>query len=243
MDHPGHMSHATSAGEDRPASHGMAVVGVETIFLSHLAMFHSPHDYQVLMQVAFGKDDAAYRDDRKKNPATLLYTFAPAKFVLTQLFPGPSGEPPALTTITGSLVRNHFEQPDAHPEPPVEISSDVVVDVIDVLYHNRFDPHASALEHLSYVLFGRGSEIFLAHRITKEPDFDQLIAVGVRGVSVSDEQLAQGVDITVTGRPNTHDSRVRDGEKVTALARIDGRDTEVEIDAGVEVYVETNDFT
>jgi hypothetical protein len=44
MEHSDH-SHSGTATQDRPSVHGMAVIGSDTIFLSHLAMFHSPHDY------------------------------------------------------------------------------------------------------------------------------------------------------------------------------------------------------
>ena len=229
--------------EDNPAGHGMAVVGDTTIFLSHLAMFDAPHDYQVILEASFGPADAVYRADRTTNPRTLLYTFAPERFVLTQLFPGKTGKNPALRTFTGALVRNHFEEPPAHPEKAVEIASDVVVDVVTVVHQHKFDPHGEVPEHLTYLLFGKGTELFLAHRITRAPDFDQLVMVVIKGVDVSDDLLRHGVDITVTGRPNAHGDRIREGETVTANARIDGREVPVEIDAEVEVYDETHDFT
>jgi hypothetical protein len=87
----------------------MVVIGSDTIFLSHLPMLHSPHDYQVLLEVTFGAADSVYRDDRDSHPDVRFYTFAPEKFALPDLFPGHAGEPPQRTSFTGSLVRNHFE--------------------------------------------------------------------------------------------------------------------------------------
>ncbi len=221
----------------------MAVVGVDTIFLSHLPMFHSPHDYQVILQVSFGSSDSTYRDDRKENPSTRLYTFDPRKFVLPELFPGEAGEPPTLKSFVGSLVRNHFEQPPAHPEEPVEIASDIVVDVINVIYHHKFDPRAQPLEHLRYILFGKGSERFLAHQINCPPnEFDHLLSVDVQGHDFSDDQLRHGVEVTVTGRPNKPSNKVKERENVAAIARLDGQEVRVEINAKVELYFEIDDL-
>jgi hypothetical protein len=243
MNHSSHSTHSGSAASDRPSVHGMVVIGSDPIFLSHLAMFHSPHDYQVLFEASFGAVDSVYRDDRNAHPNTRFYTFAPEKFVLPELFPGPAGEPARRTSFTGSLVRNHFEQPPAHPDEPVEIATDVRVDVLGVVHHRKFDPHDEELEHLMYLLFGKGPELLLAHRITRSPDFDQLLRVALPGTSITAETLRRAIEITVPGRPNTHDDRITEGRQVTARARIDGQDVPVEIIAGPELYVDTNDFT
>src|SRR5918997_658451 len=145
MDHSSH-GHGAATRPDSPAGHGMIVLGFDTIFLSHLPMFMRLHDYEVVLQASFGPFDSIYRDDGEANPRTRLYTFAPQKFVLPDLFPGPNGEPPRSRSFVGSLVRNHFEQPPAHPEEPVEIASDVVVEVINVVHQHKFDPKAEPLE-------------------------------------------------------------------------------------------------
>lgn len=111
----------------------MLVVGDRKIYLSHLPMFGKPHDYQVILQASFGPADEVYRADRADNPDALIYTFAPEGFVLPKLFPGPAGEPAASSSFTGTLVRNHFEEPPAHPAKAVEIAFDVVVDVATVV--------------------------------------------------------------------------------------------------------------
>ena len=50
MDMQGHdmgdMNNDADA-QDPPDIHGMAVIGQKSVFLSHLPMFGSPHDYQV----------------------------------------------------------------------------------------------------------------------------------------------------------------------------------------------------
>jgi hypothetical protein len=247
MEHSGHSTHGGPATQDRPSVHGMVVIGSDAIFLSHLAMFHSPHDYQVLLEATFGAANSVYRDDRNAHPNVRFYTFAPEKFALPELFPGPSGEPARRTSFTGSLVRNHFERPPAHPDPPTEIATDVTVEVLRVLHHRKFDPQDAGLEHLTYLLFGKGTELFLAHRITRSPDhspaFDQLLKIELSGTTITSEMLRRAVEITIPGRPNTHGNRITEGQQVTGRAHIEGQDVQVEIGARLELYVETNDFT
>lgn len=33
---------------DKPSVHGMTLMGTELIYASHLPMFHTPHDYQII---------------------------------------------------------------------------------------------------------------------------------------------------------------------------------------------------
>jgi hypothetical protein len=62
--------------QDEPATHGMAVIGQKSVFLSHLPMFGSPHDYQVIVEAELTKTGAdpqqVYFDDRKQNPDAKL---------------------------------------------------------------------------------------------------------------------------------------------------------------------------
>ncbi|MEU9112295.1 hypothetical protein AB0D04_10975 [Streptomyces sp. NPDC048483] len=248
MSHSGHAAGTGPSSADPPSRHGMAVVGDGTPFLSHLPMPHSPHHYQAVIQGSFGSFDRVYQDDRKAHPESRLYTFNPEPFVLPELFPGPAGQPPARTSFTGSLVRNHFEEPPAHPETSVEIATDVVVDVRNVVFHHRFDPQTEPLETLTYILFGQGPERLLAHRIigpfvdTRHQEFDHLLSADIQGVQVSDEQLRRGVEVTVTGRPNEPDAKLKERDKAAAVAAVNGQSVPVEIDVKTDMYFETADF-
>jgi hypothetical protein len=46
------------SGHEHPAVHGMLVVGEGQLFLSHLPMFHAPHDYQIIMEVRLRGDES-----------------------------------------------------------------------------------------------------------------------------------------------------------------------------------------
>ena len=76
---------------DTPAVHGMLVFGSKHIWLSHLPMFHKPHDYQVIMSVTLKKDgkdlQSAYLADQAQSRAA-YYSFVPKRFSMTHLVAG-----------------------------------------------------------------------------------------------------------------------------------------------------------
>jgi hypothetical protein len=82
----------------------------------------------------------------------------------------------------------------------------------------------------------------MEHRIHQAPDFAHELAVHIRGHDFSDDQLRRGVEVTVTGRPNNHINKIQEGEKVPAVARLDGQELPIEIDATAELYFETDDL-
>ena len=71
---------AAPLAADHPSTHGMLVFGESAVFLSHLPLFHSPHDYQVILEARFTPADV-YETDRKKSGST-VYTLEPETFVL-----------------------------------------------------------------------------------------------------------------------------------------------------------------
>ena len=93
MDHATH-GHGTAheshpaAPTDRPGVHGMLMVGEETIYLSHLPMFMSPHNYQAILEVTLtskGSDPQAIYANDRRTTGEKIYTFMPERFVLTEL--------------------------------------------------------------------------------------------------------------------------------------------------------------
>jgi hypothetical protein len=85
----------------------MLLFGEEPLYLSHLPMFQSPHNFQMLLEVGF--DDAALqalRADREGGGD--LYTFEPEKFPISELDPG--GDGPTRTSMAGTVFHGHFER-------------------------------------------------------------------------------------------------------------------------------------
>jgi hypothetical protein len=218
----------------------MVVVGTEPVYLSHLPMFMKPHDFQVVLHAGFG-DDAGqvYVEDRAAHPKALLYTLAPAPFVLPDILPPAPGKQPRLRTFRGDLFRGHFEQPGPGTD---QIAADVEVTVEAVVLGHRFESAAPTPDVLTYLLFGAGAELWLAHVITGPPDFDQLVSVTVADHPFTAKALAAGVPVTVPGRKNAAAERVGidGGAVVAASAVVAGKAVPVELRPQVEFYFNDN---
>jgi hypothetical protein len=191
--------------------HGMLLFGQKAIYLSHLPMFMSMHDHQVILEVILasqaGDAQAIYRADRQET-GERVYTLVPERFSLQRL--GADGEA-ALRTFQGAVHRGHFEKPGN-----VLILQDVTVTVMDVIHFRRFDPEATLLPELQYLLFGHPGELYLAHWITRPPDFDQILPVKAIRPDFPEEDLRHGVKLTLPGRKNRITERLRAGEQAIA---------------------------
>lgn len=153
--------------QDHPSVHGMAIVGEETIYLSHLPMFHSPHDYQAIFEAELDDSAKAVFLASKEASAETVYTIAPEAFVLPEMAVNPR-------PFQAELFRGHFERGG-------EKIAQATVTIRRVVYFRKFDPHQPKSAAATFFLFGKGKEKFLAHEISARPDFDQLLAVDMPG--------------------------------------------------------------
>ena len=238
---------------DPPATHNMLVVGEKTVFLSHLPMFDSliedksdytsMHRYQVILEAKFirnGKDvTGIYMKDRQSNAGIKMYTLQPARFVLARLFT-PNADSPALRSFKATIFRDHLERNGE----PIEGLEDVVVKVNKVVHARKFDPSQEKPAQLEYFLFGKGDELFLAHLITKPPDFDQIVAVKAVGHRFTNEELGKGVRVLLPERSNAATQRIKEDEQAKAQFQIvDGSQIlDLPIQAGTEYYFEEGEL-
>jgi hypothetical protein len=148
----------------------MLLFGDDVLYLSHLPMFMSPHNLQVLLEAGF--DDAVLevlRVDRAAATAGGIHTFEPEVFRITQL--DPSGGGPARTAIEGTIYHGHFERGGT------PIAEQVTAEVRTVVHFAELDMEARRASGLTltYLCFGRAGRLHLAHRITASPNFDQVL--------------------------------------------------------------------
>lgn len=164
------------SSRDKPSIHGMLVVGTQALYLSHLPMFHTPHDYQVIVEATFRPGVMAqYRQDARAHPDA-LYTVAPTRTaVLAELIREGA-------TFTVDLYRGHFERGG------VSIAKNVDVSVQRVVHFRRFEPGASP-DPTRWIGFGRRGEAFLVHRIEGAPDMDQVVQLDRPAVSHEGEEI------------------------------------------------------
>jgi len=209
--------------------HGMLLFGEAALYLSHLPMFMTIHDHQVILEVtlAHGEKDAPaiYQADRR-DTGERVYTLVPEEFSLQRL--GAEGSD-ALRSFQGTVYRGHFEKAG------VPILRDVTVDVVNVIHFRQFDPHAQALPELQYLLFGHVEELYLAHLISKAPDFDQIVPVTAISHRFSEETLEGGVLLTFPRRENQIFERLRGGERTVAQVQ-------VALETATELYLEEGEL-
>lgn len=241
----GHDSHG---GHDTEGVHGMLLFGDEPLYLSHLPMFQSPHNFQVILQVRF--DDAVRELLRADGDG--LHTFEPVKFHITEL--APDGNPPTRSSVEGTIYHGHFER-GGQP-----IASGVVADVENVVYFGELDVEAdhSAHQDLTYLCFGPAGKLHLAHRITASPDFDQMLAARLVSGTVTDpagrpvtEDVTRGFDnaapVLFRGRSDTPKDRLAAHETVngfffTTVGPTGSHGFGVQVVTGRELYVEMREL-
>lgn len=158
------------ASSDRPAIHGMLMIGENTIYLSHLPMFHSPHDYQVIIEVSLngkGNPTQIYKQDHQLSKEN-VYTLVPdSVFILPDKIQ-------KVESFSATIYRGHFER-NGTP-----IIKNVLVNIKKIVYFKKFAANDSAPSTYEAILFGNNSEYFMAHKILECPDFDQISSVEVR---------------------------------------------------------------
>lgn len=148
-----------------PASvHGMLVVGKSKIYLSHLPMFHSPHDYQAIVEAEFDTTAMAAYLKHKGSDQETVYTLVPESFVLPEMIQHPK-------PFKAVLFKGHFERGG------VEIAGEFKVTIKKVLLLRKFSSGEHRSGEANYYVFGNKTEQFMAHKIVKKPDFDHVVEI------------------------------------------------------------------
>ena len=242
MSSPGPMSGETTA-EPPPdfGRHNMFAFGRDTVFLSHLPMFMEPHDAQLLLEVSLEKQGSGLTEvwsrERADHPDERLYTMMPEKFALSTLY---ATDPPERGSFRATFFRGHLERGGE----PIPALSDVNVRIADIVYARRFDKRGRP-DDLTYLLLGRGDELFLAHVISEPPDFDQILSVELAGPHPDDEELQVGIQVVFEGRANTAEARLRNAETATARGHVTGAHQFITLEFGEvrELYFEEGELS
>lgn len=151
---------------DHPSVHGMLMVGKNKIYLSHLPMFHSPHDYQVILEVQLNHEVQAKYFSSLDTSDETIYTLVPEVFVLPDMVKNPK-------PFSAKIFKGHFERGG------LLIANDVTVHITKIIYFKKFSATDVKPLHGSFLLFGNKQEQFLAHTIKTKPDFDQVLKVKI----------------------------------------------------------------
>lgn len=248
--HAGGHSEHSSIGD-----HGMLLFGEEVLYLSHLPMFASPHNFQVLLEV--GLDDAAreaFLSDRHV-AGDGIHTFFPQPFPIAELAPRADG--PARTSIEGTIFRGHFER---RGKP---IAEGVVTEVHRVVHFSELDIGAKRTEdrELTYLCFGRAGRLHLAHEVTARPDFDHVLTARLvpgtvtnqAGQHLPEDVATIGFDLAqrvlFPRRSDTPENRlaaheIADGLFFQTIAVSSGsHGFAVQVETGRQLYLEVDELT
>jgi hypothetical protein len=164
------MASSLALRADPPSTHGMLLFGDKVNFASHLPMFHSPHDYQLLMRLEFGTLP-------KEMPHTLenyaaakaagrtLFTLVPERMDLSQVISG------LKRSFRAEIFDGHFERGGKSLGP-------VSVVVAEIVFAEKLSPRGQQPSHESYLSFGAQGEFFAAHLIEARPSFDAILKIG-----------------------------------------------------------------
>jgi hypothetical protein len=222
----------------------MVLVGESPCYLSHLPMFMSPHNYQVVLKCTLDNDASGrLRELRTRLGRDVLVTVKPEVFAITDLMPVDAARQ-VLTEFNADVVEGHFEHGGRTLAPAA------VVNVDEVMYFCELDLGAASPDErvgeMEYLLFGDADdELFLAHRIGSRPNFDQVLRITAEGVQFTASEIErQGhPTVTVVGRQDAFGERVRPGEVVSAQSSAGQHfHHDVQITAESEIYANEDEL-
>ena len=180
-------AHAESKHGPTWGVHGMLLFGnSEGMYVSHLPMFHAPHDYQVVLQIRCldQKLDAAIK--ARLEQKLVLWTMEPEQFEIARLA---ADSKTPLKQFKANIVLGHFEQGGK-----VEYK-DVAVVVEKTLIFHQLSPQMRNNNQAVYHQIGSGSQRFLLKEIDSRPDFDHVLAISVPAATARADVVVKKVGL------------------------------------------------
>jgi hypothetical protein len=157
--------HHNMGEADKPSVHGMLIFGNEKIYASHLPLFHTPHDYQIILELELEKTTKdQFVKDQQLHPEFTTYSIEPEKFILPEMIKNPK-------PFKVNIYRGHFERGG------VLVIKQITATIKQVIYFRKFDPLEIKASDTRFIVFGNSNEQFAAHHISNHPDFEQIIQV------------------------------------------------------------------
>lgn len=153
--------------DDSPSFHGMILFGKgDNFYISHLPMWMSPHDYQMVAKITL--DDANKAKVNKLiQEGHSLFSVAPSsRFVLPKFAGGD------IASFEADVYKGHFER-DGEMIGEGTVSFESLVHFKKL---NREEPSPAPNEQ-KYVLFGKGSDQYLVHVAHGYPEIDEILSI------------------------------------------------------------------
>jgi hypothetical protein len=167
----------------RMGTHGMVLFGgAEGLYASHMPMFHTPHDVQVILRLRVEDDgiEQSIRPQLATKPA--LWSIEPEKFDLSRLHKDHK-EP--LNSFQAKVYEGHFERGGKVRFERVRFR------VESTVLFNQLDPTKRASLSPQFLLAGKGREQFLIKHLDQRPDVDLI------GQFINETSLASNKSLSI----------------------------------------------
>ena len=194
---------------DPAAFHEFAMFGRKRLYLSHYPMFHAVHAYQAIAEARLsrgGRDwTGAVLDELARHP-NRLYTLSPSK--RGSKFTRRRDDWRLPSTFRGGKTFNA----DVHwgGRKDQFLARDVSATLTRIIFFRQFQEEDRHNRRLSYIVFGETHNLYLAHYIAVQPDFDQIVAVE----AVNGAPIRPGTKLLLP-RPDRKTTRLRRKGEVT----------------------------
>ncbi|MEU2608772.1 hypothetical protein [Streptomyces albus] len=210
--------------------HRFLLIGKKRIFSYHLALYNVPaHAFQAI--VTLGLDETvrdAYLADleQHKNDRVFYSLFSPDHFPLEDLKQGKTFKVQLERVIVKPDGSRQFQKMLNGQQ------TDAVCRPEDVRYFRKLGglPYPT---YLTYLLFGEGDEVHLAHQLAEKPNWDEVITA-TEPQNIDPALLSKIPDVTIESIRDPHgvvpDSPLKNGQKYDAKA--DGAATPISFKAG-----------
>jgi hypothetical protein len=210
------------------ANHGFYLFGEQSLVLTHIPMFMSPHQAQLFMQVSLsttdGTDAAPIYLKDKKQTGTSEYVLVSDPLELPTLAPD---APNRLQSFTGNLYRGWPFDQQWQLNPNQLLIPNVTVKVTRSIHYSSIAT-PTTLEQLTYYCFSTPETTYLAHVLSQPPDFKHILTAQVSGPGNSAAQGA--IRLEFPGVANLGANRLIPAEQTTAVTAPGGQSVEVQVD-------------
>lgn len=144
---------------DDEAVHGMVIFGKQATYVSHLPMFHSPHDYQFVAEVELPPAAKSILTHLRTGLTQELFTIAPLPMDLSKVVDG------TIKSFPATVYKGHFEQGGQQ-------IGKTTLTVKKILIGKKLESASGTTSE--FLAFGKSNEYFATHFIKGEPSYDAI---------------------------------------------------------------------
>jgi hypothetical protein len=182
--------------------HGMVLFGSEKLYLSHIPLYSSPHNIQVVVEVKIASGVPA----DQQLFGTKNFTVRPTAFSLHDLAHD------VLRSVTGTVYLGNFESGGT------PAFRNVKFEVVRVIYQRDMASSMPRNPALDYIAVGTPTQPYFVHVIDAPPSFDQIALVKLPDNSWLDaEALEKGTLVRIDGQANAVTKRLKPRAVVSGI--------------------------